>query len=129
MVSLVSGSVEPHLHLDPTLNVKSKCKTCMPGTKVFCCMFSCCNSHNSELRNKAVYCDKFGCCKEFDYNDADDIDKRVAKTSRRVAHLVSEIKPLEEVFEQTGIDLHAKAIGGEAITVGEIKKVRKALSP
>lgn len=127
MVSLVSCSVEPHLHLDPTLNVKPRCKSCMPGGKFFCCIFSCCNSKSSSLRNRAVYCDKFGCCKEFDYNDADDIDRRVAKTSRRVAHLVSKIKPLEEVFEQTGVDLNAKAIGGEAITVGEIKKVKKAL--
>lgn len=126
MISLVSGSVEPHLHLDPSLNAKARCNSCMPAGKIFCCMFSCCNSDNSKLRNRAVYCDGSGCCKEFDW-EISDPPGRIRKTSARIAHLVSESKPLEQVLEETGVDLHKKAVEGLPITVKELKKVQKAL--
>lgn len=131
MVSAVSmsASVEPHLHLDPSLKVKGRCKTCAPGwsNKFFCCVFSCCNSKNSELRNRAIYCDRSGCCKPFDWENCDDAEMRIHKTSLRVAHLVSEKKHLEEVFEETGVDLITKAADSNPITVGELKRVRKVL--
>ena len=131
MVSAVSmsASVEPHLHLDPSLRIKGRCKQCAPGwsNKVLCCFVSCCNSSNSQLRNRAVYCDKNGKCTEFDWERADDSEARIEKTNKRIAHLVSERKHLEEVFQETGVDLVAKVADATPITVGELKRVTKAI--
>lgn len=131
MVSAISASasLEPHLHLDPTLRVKGRCKSCAPNwsNKITCCALQCCNSTQSEYRNAAIYCDKEGTCKRFDWNQADDAEERIRKTSMRVSTLVSSVKPLDIIREETGIDLKKRADLGQPITVREIKKIEKAL--
>jgi hypothetical protein len=125
----VSPSLEPSLHLSPTLRVRGRCKSCAPGwaNKFLCCTIQCCNKSSSEGRNRAIYCDKSGKCVEFDWNEADDAELRLRKTSERVAALVSSKTPLEKIYEETGVNLRERAELGQPISVNEINKIVKFL--
>ena len=127
MVAAISAEASAHLHLDPSLKVKGRCRSCAPGWsgKVLCCFISCCNTQRDT--DVALYCDKTGRCMVFDWDNTDDSEARVQKTAQRIGHLVSEVKPLDDILSETGIDLVKKAEEGAAITLEEFEIIQRVI--